>query len=151
MCKLKLNLTSHCGQLRDSNSSLCPQLLRSSQHLTISYVNPREQTFKKRRSYFLTQHFFDIDVEISTGSTANLALVRKFDSLTEDGIEEVQEEVIEGVEKSLEAFEPLLAEVIEARKQIDQLSSQNTDEAQKAYATKVRHAALYIRLRDFNT
>ena len=65
--------------------SLCSsQPVKKGDHLTISYMNPREQSFSRRRKYFLSQHYFDVSSEIR-----DLPVIQKFDA-TNRSAEEVE-------------------------------------------------------------
>jgi hypothetical protein len=66
--------------------------------LTFSYINPREQSLERRRRYFLSQHYFDINDEING---RDLQTVKKFDRLP-DGF---TEELIDSFQDALDAFE----------------------------------------------
>ncbi|GMH69351.1 hypothetical protein TL16_g07222 [Triparma laevis f. inornata] len=131
----------NCIKLQPNNNDSQPysevralRPIKEGEHLTISYVNPREQTFTTRQAYFKAQHFFDISVEIES---SNLTTVKKYDSLSPSGLPELEEEAISSIENTLNSFDPLLSEIVEAQKQIKQLStSHNTLEAKTTYAEK---------------
>jgi len=72
--------------------------VKAGDQLTFSYINPREQSFKKRQQYFLTQHYFDIVHELASPS---LSTVVSFDTLPPD----FPKEVFASVEDALVAFE----------------------------------------------
>ena len=96
-------------------------------------------SYEKRRSYFLEQHYFDISNEIST---RDLKIVSQFDSLPPEGLLEVMEETLEGVEASAESFSGLLSEVQSALSQIEALEStppfSDTSAPRATYSEKAR-------------
>jgi len=74
--------------------------IEKGEHLTISYMNPREQSINRRRKYFLSQHNFDISTEIS-----NLPVVIRFDETDREYGE------VDNVERSMDEFDRMFREI----------------------------------------
>mmetsp|Transcript_4177 Transcript_4177/g.8410 ORF Transcript_4177/g.8410 Transcript_4177/m.8410 type:complete len:456 (+) Transcript_4177:27-1394(+) len=74
--------------------------VKKGDHLTISYMNPREQSFSRRRKYFLSQHYFDVSIEIR-----DLPVIQKFDATNRSA------EEVENTEKSIDEFTKMHDEI----------------------------------------